>query len=1582
MASASELLLAHLATTSLPLVATTLATTNSPFAITGGTAGSKAGEGDYFYDSAEGILHIQTSAEMTLSTPAQTDSIIYIDPGVKAELTLDGVDIHTSKGCPIDMITNLYDTADGSAATEGTQILHPTSLYLKIADDSENSLWTDAEQGCGIHCGEGSTLIIDDALDNRSSAGYLAEVSGAKVTTDIKLKNGKVIAAGKPSSELDSCKPGKLKIMGGFWAAAIGSVWNENGGTLVFNGGQLTIDGQASEIKKDGVPTSGAGIGAGFGGDGTATIIVFNGGNITAHGGIHAAGVGACHSDHSSSSDRETRPGSIVTRHLTHASNVAGDILINGGFIKAIGGWHGGGFGSGCWSSNEGHTITVTGGTLIPIAGTGPGGPHSHNMPFPEIGGYGGHVIITGGSIRCTDPNKYFQGIGDTAWGNDECLTEGYNPNDPNDPNKVFMITIDLSSEIMARNQAAGIESTDLNRPVENWTLSIGNKTYPYGAPTNFDEGKLYLWLPKAALDQEVTVSLSYLDANGDLQEIDPLFRIPGTDMGGTTLKRYHVFDLPDDFENMAKPYDGLPLPGLVVDEDHPLATDDGRELTQASFITYKYQRYNAERTEPLGAEKSSAAEMPRNVGIMKLTADSTQYASDKDFSTSYWGHRATTWCEITPIPSEVREFSAVWAEEDADSDQRPGSAEHDSDRLLTVSAVIGRGETVDGAPLAADGSNATAVTCRAPQGRVQLYVDDQPVGAPLELKFDTKLDDNGDVETSGGRPVADNAGEANATVVPNGEGGGDTRFTWTFSPADNDWLLPTLGTNGTHEVSLRYLPPVDADLVPANYLASASPAEDEDVPRAEIDVRQIEPHPFVTPEDDPDKSDPDFPDPAVETGGGEHDDPSLPEDEPGDRTFHGTITTTWGEPTEANPHPGRVTLKVTTPSTAPISVTDARGNVFTAEFVKDENGEPVRDGGTYTLILDPTAVGSGELTFRQEANGAYTGSTWVYAVKVNPDASKAPEPALAKGVENLTHPSGPTQAGDRLRYTITAANEAAGSLWTGVTVTDPMPRCLKIVEGSARLQRADGSTVILTAAPAVGSASVGQYGISAPGPDGRRTLSVPVGDVAGDRSIVVTFECIVAVNDFAAATADELDLANVATASGTRPDPNDPDNPMPDPDDPDRPLPVAGGPTEPIAPLGPGRAVPADPDLAISKAVENLTRSDGTTHVGDRLRYTIAAENRGDASSVIWDAVIGDPLPTGLKPIDGSFSLALSDGATVKVPDGAYDGTARTVAVATGNLWGGQTAALTFECTVLPEAVGGDIANTAHLFGTPPADDPNRDPDEVGTDPGSPADVPSGEPEASSAPVAPSELIPDDPAAGNISLSKTAENASRDDGTTHVGDTVRYAIALENRETGTGWIDAVIRDDVPRGLEPVSGTITLTLPDGRQIAVDDAAYDPGSRILAVTCGRLYGGQKVVLAFDALVTADAVGADIGNVAAGYGALPSNWDFDEPEPEPGLPFNPPGGWGAWERDREKVVSEPAYAPGTDEQSGVILDEDAGDAEAASDKEGTTIAHKLAQTGDRGAAAALGLCAAATLAACALALASRRRERRAR
>ncbi|MEC4185451.1 hypothetical protein VJ918_11600, partial [Adlercreutzia sp. R21] len=1128
------------------------------------------------------------------------------------------------------------------------------------------------------------------------------------------------------------------------------------------------------------------------------------------------------------------------------------------------------------------------------------------------------------------------------------------------------MVAIDLSKELKTNNEAAGLpDDTPLDNTIESWDLTIGGEHYDYGAPTRFDNGKLYLWLPKSAADKTISVTLEYKNADGSTQKVLPLYREPG--QAGDLLKRYLDFQITDQgyLNSLNKYYDGLPLASYDLAAG-PITTPppDNKTLDRVAdesgrpLIKYSYQPYDKKPSgpdddspRPIGPETSETATdesgnevttLPANAGLAKFTMVSKQYADEessdedvRDFAKSYWGHRATGWLEIKPVASVVTDLTAEWADEAEGSDQRPGSAEHPADQVLKVSATIDRAKTVDGKA----GSEATKPTCAAPEGRVQLYVDGEPVGSPIELLFENKTVP--DSPTRASRAVV----PANAQRIDNGEGGSYTRFEYSFKPSETDYLVPEVGEVGRHEISLKFLPPSDdqrAEGVPANYLESADPTESPEVPRDTVAIDPIDPNPAVTGGKDPDCTDPSAPEPKVETGPGEPADPGADPDKPGDKVFRGSITTTWGEASEANPHPGRVVLKVRTPSSGAIEVTDEKGGVFKAAFEKGDDGLPVKDGdGCYTLVIDPAAIGTGQLTFTQKPNGAYTGTTWIYSVTVRPDASVAPKPAIAKRAENLTHPEGPTQPGDRVRYTITASNEAAGSLWTQVMVSDPLPACLDVAGATVRLVGADGVERTLSAAAPGAAPAAGQYALSAAGADGRRTLTAPVGDIGGGRKAVLSIECAVRGDiDFAAAAADDLSLENVATAEGKRPNPDDPDGPDVGP--------VSPEPSDPAAPPGPGEVLPADPDVRVGKTVENASDPGaGVTRVGDVLRYTVTLENAGAANSCLASAVVSDPLPAGLEPAAGTLRLSVGGGEPVAMPDAAYDAASRTIAVAVGDLWGGDSAVLTFQATVGEAALGSDIVNVAFSHGRVPSQSTEELPE--APDPGKPADPPAGDPAAKSGPASPAPVVGDDPEEGDAAIAKTAENTSRGDGTTHVGDTVRYEVTLRNEGAGTSWMDAVIRDDVPEGLEPVSGTIRLTLPDGSEAAVGDAAYDPESRVLAVAVGHLHGGQEAILAFDALVTEAAVGADIGNVAVGYGTPPSAWDPDAERPEPGAPFDPPGGWDSWEEGRGKVVSDPAYPPGTDKLGGVLPGDEG-------DRRRTTIAHKLAQTGDALATAA--------------------------
>lgn len=1539
------------------------------------------------------VLEILTDEPLTIRDVAPFDpgqvgdsgaystTSVTIREGVHADVTFDGV--HIFHYTPVNILTNSYDTKTGAKATDGAQVRNRTSLHLTLADGSHNALWSSLYYTAPIHCGEGSDFTLDDSVRNVDENGNMVIPVGGVINEDVTLIGGKKLSKGDLHSVLDSDNPGFLRIQGQQDAASIGGNNCETGGRMTFNGGALT----ATYFGNSGCA---AGIGAGSGGNGTDTLILFNSGNYDVAGGYHGAGVGAaCYDGYSGSA--ALQPDVIASRSYD-TPTAAGDITIHGGYIHATGGGHGNGFGAACWSGaagyNAGHTITVTGGTLYPQGSVG------------DLGGYNGYVVITGGSVYAGAGK--FIGVGGTAWGNDAYKEPGYNTDIANDPNKVKMMTINLKSEIIKRNQEAepAITGSAFDETITEWTLTVGGKKYNYGAPKQFFDGQLFLWLPDSAFSQEVTVTLKYVDKNGKEQTIEPLFREPSGSLSGTTLKRYIFFELPDSFKNLKKYYDGSPLTGLTVDEGENkiVSEEDGKELTDPKKIKYKYQRYSSDQKTPLGEESASSATMPCDVGYMRLTVDSTQYSDDDKpvspdhpnvlFKDNYWGHRAFAWCEIMPTNSSVVLDKALW---DAGSaDEKDASEQDSAHKQLTLQATISHGSHHP------DGSAIIPDKCQAPRGYVQLYVDGKAVGGKVKLVFAGDKDERGNVIAAGDPRI-------NATAEAVGAEGSRTKFNYAFVPAEKDFLLPDATTDNKHIVSLQYLPPVkneenpeNSDPEPANYLESINPLDNpEQAPKAEVAIEPVDPRPTVDIERDP-EGDPSGPKPSLDTEPYDPKDPVDPDDphEPGkhigelgptEKGYVGDIVTTWDVPSDDNPHPGRAIVNVKTPSTGKITITAADGELYDAEFLCDKDGNPIRnDDGTYSLQLDPKMLGEGNLVFKQAPNGAYTGTTWSYRVTVKPNPKIAPEPSLAKKAENLTHPNGPTQPGDRIRYTVTAGNDAAGSVWTQVMVEDPLPACMTLDEKTVRLTNAGAGVkdAALEKALTVTAGDVGRFAVAER--DGRQVLTAPAGAVYGNDTATLAFECTVKEDiDFATATAADLALANIANAQGKKLNPTDPTgpdvdlDPDPDPEPGHGPTPV----TPPATPPGPGTVAPRDPgadNLALAKTVENLTRpSEKVTKIGDKLRYTVELANKGAANSVLWNAVITDPLPTGIEPVAGTFTLQLDGGDPTPVNDAAYDKNTRTLAVACGNLWGGHGAKLTFECTVTAEAAGADNGNVALLFGKTPTEDPAHDPKDPGTDPGAPATPPKDDPKKTTPPAEPPTVLPNDPVEGDVVVSKTAENLTSKDKKTHVGDEIRYRIVLRNDGSGTAWMDAVIRDDVPRGLEPVSGSIEMTLSDGTAIDVSDDVYNDKTRRLSVSAGRLYGGKEVSLTFTALVTEDAVGVDVGNVAVALGKLPSKWDPEGTHPEPGQPFDPPSGWEAWERDSERIASEVAYPPGTDVEGGVLPKTDG---KKGADR--TTIAKKrLAQTGDTLLMAAIPLLACALLAATALLMARRclRRQR---
>lgn len=1417
-----------------------------------GVDGDTISASDFIYDTSAKTITVNTNKHFAIQNTNQTkiasgddagylqtpSAIGFIIPaGVSAHMQLEN--IYIRNGAPID-------------------IKPSASLTLILGDGTKNKFDSNYVVHAAIHCPTGASLLIDDTVRNITSAGTHITPENGVVPYDCTLLNGKSVSKGDPLSVLESNNPGELYAVGSAYqaAAAIGGntspvpysypSWANYGkgdaaGNLTFDGGIITaiiLGDNTDHYENVYNSDTGAAIGGGIQGNGTGLHewITINGGRVIATGSYHGSGIGA------------------------GCAAASGNIRINGGYVESWGKNHGNGFGGACQAIDSSQfQIILTGGTLLPIS-------LGSNQGFFDVGSPGLNVQVAGGSLGNSRGASSFK-------------FQGTAVNDKGEP--IEMVEIDLTADV----------GTNAYK-ITNWNLLVDGKPYPYGAPAEFDKGHLYLWLPKTIKDNsEITVDLSYLntdelDKNGNPTEVNPLplYRQPGTSTDGK-LRRYADFKLPKEYEeSLTKPYDGLPFNTFAISKDNPLRTEEKigsdesgnpvyRYLTDADAVTYKYQLYDKREGNPLDVEINR--ESASNVGVMKFVATSTEYSNTEGFKESYWGHRATGWCEITKVASKVSKVEASWENGASGNNAQP------ADQRLNVSVDITSGD-------------GTATTCKAPTGHVQFFIDGEKAGEPIELKF------SGD--------------GANTTVVKDSDGREHSVLTHSFIAANRDELLPNATTDNKHTISAQFIPAI-------NYLESASPTEDSNVPSTEVVIKPVDPEPGVTPENPPTGTEvkPGNPEPDPETGGQvirSHVDLIYPE----------TIT-------PGSPNPGRLVLKLDSLSHGPITLTNADGVVVDAVLAKDANGNPVRDeNGKYTLTLDPLAVGTSSITIAQAANGAYIATTWIIDVAVHPNPKITPNPSVTKSVRNLTHPDGPTQVGDKLLYTLSATNTSVGSAWDGVAIADPFPTCLIIDKTSVHVTNAsehfDGKASEIKAGEAL---SLGKFSI-APDSSGKDILSVGLGSVYSGRVASATFECTVKEGSVGA------DLANTASATGTRPDP----------DNPDAPIPVTPPDTPPVTPPGTGKVAPSDPDtdeVDITKSVTNVTRGNKEhSRVGDKLSYSITLTHSGDVQSCLMDAKIVDPLPTGIEYIPGTMKLIGSDGTTKAVADGAYNKEAHTISVTVGDMWGNTSYTLSFECEITINAHGNDLTNIAYEYGDIPSSKPDANP--TNPVPGEPGDIPNpNEPSfIASEPTSPNELLPEDvDPKTEVNVVKSAQNLSRDDGTTHVGDTIHYTLSATNSKVHTAYMDLIFRDVIPVGLEPIHNTISLDLADGTKLSLDDAVYDPHSRNLSVCGGNLYGGQTITVGFDCLVVEDARTHDIGNITSIFGELPSIYDFDTKHPKPGDTFNPPRkDWDSFAKTHNQIDSNLCYPPGVTSDGGVL--------EGDANIDDTIRAHNLVKTGD--------------------------------
>ena len=573
------------------------------------TTSAKPKEGDWYTDSS-GDLHISGSAPLSIRASGASDQFtsqeIEVDAGTKADLTFCGVRIETGGTySPMTLCTNLKGTATGATATSGDQIVNKTEVHLTLASYSDNILRQRVKSTFGsgapaLRCGEGNVLVIDDAVRNEDASGVMITPEQGVVPYDATLSNGTKVRAGDPLTVLEQQGPdvggvpaiGRLRLEGGYYAAALGGGYFESSGTIVVNGG--VVDAHAAVIDGDtgdnasypimkisytgGTSTrkitgnhGGAAIGGGVSGSGTLTII--NGGRVIAQSSFHGAGIGAGIgykkvNGSSVKSDALNSPSVPITvGGDAYMATVGGDIRINGGYVEAKGGGHGNAIGASCslnQSSNTDHIIKVTGGTLEMESPSLKAGSTAAPATY-DIGGKGGHVIITGGSVKVNGASKFqgYDGGSGLAYNTHDVDTwDDIEKNHPDTADllpasdQVFMLTCDLK----------GGPDGVTDNGIVSFKLRLGDEPYPYGAPAEFNDGKLYLWLPKWVKTQQKEVAIDLVvDKDGEAVDLGT-FYIPGDKLSGGKVKRYRTFEIPEDYP-LSKDYDGLPYNPLTLGE-------------------------------------------------------------------------------------------------------------------------------------------------------------------------------------------------------------------------------------------------------------------------------------------------------------------------------------------------------------------------------------------------------------------------------------------------------------------------------------------------------------------------------------------------------------------------------------------------------------------------------------------------------------------------------------------------------------------------------------------------------------------------------------------------------------------------------------------------------------------------------------------------------------------------------------------------------------------------------------------------------------------------------------------------------
>ena len=1477
-----------------------------------------------FRDTGSAI-EVLTSTPLTFT--GTSTYAIHIGQGVKADITLSGVTLTGSS--TMEVLTNQTGSGEG------------TYCYLTIKDGTENILKPASGYGPGLRCGKTSTLVIDDENPNivaggsKLNAADIITPKDGKVGFDGTTLNGTAVKADSSLDLLDSENPGTLKAYARPQSAGIGGSAAEDSGTLIFNGGVIYAMGtnqtetNLTRTADDGTDAGGAGIGAGNMANGGVTI--FNGGTITAKAAFHGSGIGGGYCNKTYFSPANTQNANAIRNTAAGIGNksVAGDITINGGYIRSYSSGHGNAFGQACCGNNNGKTITITGGTLLPWS----------NGSYYDIGGAGGYVTITGGSIRLTGaasgkpaPTNKFQSSDNKAYNADGV--------------QVFMFCVDLS-----KSDKVGTE------PVASWDLEIGGLPYAYGAPSYFDEGKLYLWLPTTAVGKEITVKLKRYDENGELKPVEDLTARPSDSSGAGLGKRWISYSLPEEFmeKNAAlfsKYYDGVSISNLITTiEDYttttglpaPYGANPDAVLKDGGALVYQSAKLDddgkpLEEFYPAEASHDHGI-LPSNSGALSVRVQSNEFATPgSDTAESFWGHETTVNVTIYPVNSKT-EFTPYTLKADdgttlaelagptwmQDSDENPNKASvnHLIVPVDVTSFTYPDGDTVDG-------SNMTKPTCAAPYGQVQLFLDGEPIseahGGVMTFTRDELEDpDNGKV-----------------SIVKDGDGREHTVLLFDISRSQLEAHGLKSTENDEHTVAAKYTSRTDAAPATAVGRSTAAAAAAAGTPssayRNYYDSETEET--FVQIQ----KSDCKFDlynekDTAY--------DPGDAATSPIIDDAHAAQTVFYNIADFTDPNSARFPLYVDTNSIGEATFTSSNPNVLSIAPSKvpnrsDRFTSPDDEDFGFGAWATVHAAGKTTITATIAATGAFKGATRTFDVYIYPDPAAEPVITDVETAYNLTRSDGSIRPYDTLRYTATFTNETPNSSFQNpvLTISVPADTTLKSLtvtdpEGSTRTLRAGvdfrAGSLIGRAFRTLAAAALAKPDLS-PGAQVLTVDSLPA--LFGNQSYRLTMD--VTVNpDVVAKAAEAMDFYSQSTANGvygidpahdeqypwdtripgtgnaveeawddadpTSVEPEDPDAPKPptfediiggglvnpeepddpdSPDDPDKPQPKPGVEVGTVVPGGPldtaEKPDPDNPDDPDKRTPEPIKPGDRVVSIGDTPDPKTPDDVQKEIEEQIKKKLEEDPDAT---EVEIPVVIERYD------PDNPDDPPTREEVVIT---------------IPIPEGYDPD---------GPDPDD--RDDHELVVIPADP------------------KLEADDEGPADIELSKTAENVTPGRGdrgnqnVALVGDIIRYTVKVANTRPGTCWYDVVVRDLIPTGMAYVAGSAVVTDAQGSEHRDFTDDFADGTEDVAFYVGDVPGGSFATISFECAVTPALLDTERPvNIAHAAGTPPSQTiapvDPDDPDgpvkqdrdPHPPGPIDPATP-GVWPEDAATPATPPAH-----------------------------------------------------------------------